>query len=48
MTTESQSASLTAEPAAVFAWRVLRVWEHELARKNEARLIRHLSTFIGS
>jgi DNA mismatch endonuclease (patch repair protein) len=23
-------------------WRVLRVWEHELAKKNEARLLRRL------
>jgi DNA mismatch endonuclease (patch repair protein) len=23
-------------------WRVLRIWEHELARKNEARLIRRV------
>ena len=23
-------------------WRVLRVWEHELARKNEARLLRRI------
>jgi len=28
-------------------WRVLRVWEHELARKNQARLIRRLSAFIS-
>jgi len=27
-------------------WRVLRVWEHELARKHEARLVRRLSSFI--
>lgn len=27
-------------------WRVLRVWEHELARKNETRLVRRLSAFI--
>jgi DNA mismatch endonuclease (patch repair protein) len=29
-------------------WRVLRVWEHELARKNEARLLRRLSASISS
>lgn len=29
-------------------WRVLRVWEHELARKNQARLIRRLSAVISS
>ncbi len=23
-------------------WRILRIWEHELARKNEARLLRRL------
>jgi DNA mismatch endonuclease (patch repair protein) len=23
-------------------WRVLRIWEHELARKNEARLLRRI------
>ena len=28
-------------------WRVLRVWEHELARKNEARLVRRLSAAIS-
>ena len=27
-------------------WRVLRVWEHELAKKNEARLLRRLAAFI--
>lgn len=25
-------------------WRVLRVWEHELARKHEARLLRRIQT----
>ena len=24
------------------SWRVLRVWEHELAKKNEARLVRRI------
>ena len=28
-------------------WRVLRVWEHELARKSAARLVRRLSAFIS-
>jgi DNA mismatch endonuclease (patch repair protein) len=28
-------------------WRVLRVGEHELTRKNEARLVRRLSAFIS-
>ncbi len=28
-------------------WRVLRVWEHELAKKNEARLVRRLSASIS-
>jgi DNA mismatch endonuclease (patch repair protein) len=28
-------------------WRVLRIWEHELARKNEARLARRLAAFIS-
>jgi len=28
-------------------WRVLRVWEHELAKKNSARLIRRLSASIS-
>ena len=28
-------------------WRVFRIWEHELAKKNEARLLRRLSVFIG-
>jgi DNA mismatch endonuclease (patch repair protein) len=23
-------------------WRVLRIWEHELAKQNEARLVRRL------
>lgn len=27
-------------------WRVLRVWEHELARQNEARLVRRLAVFL--
>lgn len=28
-------------------WRVLRVWEHELAKKNSARLMRRLSAAIS-
>ena len=28
-------------------WRVLRVWEHDLAKKNEARLVRRLSASIS-
>jgi DNA mismatch endonuclease (patch repair protein) len=28
-------------------WRVIRVWEHELTKKNEARLARRLSAFFG-
>jgi DNA mismatch endonuclease (patch repair protein) len=28
-------------------WRVLRVWEHELAKKNSARLMRRLSASIS-
>jgi DNA mismatch endonuclease (patch repair protein) len=28
-------------------WRVLRIWEHELAKKNVARLLRRLTTFIN-
>ena len=28
-------------------WRVLRVWEHELCKANEARLVRRLTTAIG-
>ena len=28
-------------------WRVLRVWEHELARKREARLVRRLRLALG-
>lgn len=28
-------------------WRVLRVWEHELTRKNEARLVRRLQRALG-
>jgi len=27
-------------------WRVLRIWEHELMRKNEARLVRRLRRFF--
>ena len=27
-------------------WRVLRVWEHELARKNEARLLRRIERAV--
>lgn len=27
-------------------WRVLRIWEHELKRTNEARLVRRLFAFI--
>jgi len=27
-------------------WRVLRIWEHELTRKNERRLLRRLGTLI--
>jgi DNA mismatch endonuclease, patch repair protein len=28
-------------------WRVLRLWEHELARKNQERLVRRLAMLIG-
>ncbi len=28
-------------------WRVLRIWEHELARKNEARLVRRIQRMFG-
>ena len=27
-------------------WHVLRVWEHELARKNEARLVRRIQRVV--
>jgi len=27
-------------------WRVIRVWEHELGRKNEARLVRRLQRLL--
>ncbi len=27
-------------------WRVLRIWEHELTRKNTARLVRRLARFL--
>ena len=27
-------------------WRVLRIWEHELARKNETRLVRRIQTAL--
>ena len=27
-------------------WRVLRIWEHELARKNEARLLRRFRRML--
>lgn len=29
-------------------WRVLRIWEHELARKNEARLLRRIHNVLIS
>ena len=28
-------------------WRVLRIWEHELARKNEARLLNRIRRALG-
>jgi G:T-mismatch repair DNA endonuclease (very short patch repair protein) len=28
-------------------WRVLRIWEHELARKNEVRLVRRIRHTLG-
>ena len=28
-------------------WKVLRIWEHELSRKNEARLSRRLASWMG-
>jgi DNA mismatch endonuclease (patch repair protein) len=28
-------------------WRVLRIWEHELAKKNEARLLRRIQRTLG-
>jgi DNA mismatch endonuclease, patch repair protein len=27
-------------------WRVLRIWEHELVRKNETRLIKRIQRFL--
>jgi DNA mismatch endonuclease (patch repair protein) len=29
-------------------WRVLRIWEHELAKKNEARLLRRIQNALTS
>jgi DNA mismatch endonuclease (patch repair protein) len=29
-------------------WRVLRIWEHELARKNEVRLLRRIRRALVS
>jgi DNA mismatch endonuclease (patch repair protein) len=29
-------------------WRVLRIWEHELARKNELRLLRRIQRAFQS
>ena len=29
-------------------WRVLRIWEHELARKNEARLVQRIKRVLAS
>ena len=29
-------------------WRVLRVWEHELARKNQSRLVRRIERTLAS
>jgi DNA mismatch endonuclease (patch repair protein) len=29
-------------------WKVLRIWEHELTRKNEARLLRRLAVVGGT
>jgi DNA mismatch endonuclease (patch repair protein) len=31
----------------VAGWRVLRIWEHELARQREARLVTRLLRFLG-
>jgi DNA mismatch endonuclease (patch repair protein) len=28
-------------------WRVLRIWEHELAKKNEARLVKRLKFLVA-
>jgi DNA mismatch endonuclease, patch repair protein len=28
-------------------WRVLRIWEHELTKKNEARLLRQIHRALG-
>ena len=27
-------------------WKVVRIWEHELARKNEPRLLRRLEKYV--
>ncbi len=29
-------------------WQVLRIWEHELSRKNETRLLRRLAAVCGT
>lgn len=29
-------------------WRVMRVWEHDLSRRNEARLLRRIQTVLSA
>jgi DNA mismatch endonuclease (patch repair protein) len=29
-------------------WRVLRIWQHDLTRKNEPRLLRRLDRALGT
>ena len=41
VTNKVRDASVTRTPRRA-SWRVLRVWEHELAKKNEARLVRRI------
>jgi len=38
---------LVARTLRKLGWEVLRVWEHELTRKNEARLLRRLASWMG-
>lgn len=28
-------------------WRVLRIWEHDLSRKNQPRLVRRIKKHLG-
>lgn len=47
LTANKQRDRLVTKTLRLAGWRVLRIWEHELARKNEGRLRARLRRWLG-